>query len=200
MSASDSGNDNSVVAALFVVADVLEAEGSPYALIGALAAAQHGVIRATEDVDFLVGIPALRLPGVLDKLHRSGCRIDQARVIREWGTEHLTQFDYRGVPIDWLEPVVPLFQVVLDRAASRSVLGHRVRVADAEGTILMKLVAFRPADRADVEALASACQGVDWTFVRSQLESVFEPDDERLTWLGVLTDREGRPHKSRGSK
>jgi hypothetical protein len=63
-------------------------------------------------------------------------------------------------------------------------------VADAEGTILMNLVAFRPADRADVEALASACQGVDWSFVRKQLESVFEPDDERLTWLEAIISRE----------
>ncbi|MBI4581478.1 MAG: hypothetical protein HY718_17380 [Planctomycetes bacterium] len=183
MSADNVGNDESVVAALLAVADVLEAEGSPYAVIGALAAAQHGLIRATQDVDLLVAVPAVRLPALLAKLEQSGCQIDQARVIREWTSEHLTQFRYRDVPIDWLEPVIPLFQLVLDRATTRDVLGHPVRFADADGVVLMKLVAFRPGDRQDVDALALACRDVDWTFVRGQLESVFGPDDERLAWL-----------------
>ncbi len=184
MSAENS--HESLIAAMLAVADVLEAEGSRYALIGGLAAAQHGVFRATQDVDFLITVPRVRLPGLLERLQESGCTIDVHQVIREWGTEHLTQFRYRDVPIDWLEPAIPLFQAVLDRAATRDVRGHKVRVVDAEGIILMKMAAFRPEDRRDVEALAATDQAVDWAFIKSQLESVFDPEDDRMVWLRTL--------------
>lgn len=185
MSAATSDNPDPILAAMLAVADVLEAEGSRYALIGGLAAAQHGVIRATQDVDFLIAVPALRLPGLLERLRQSGCEIDTGRVLREWASEHLTQFHYQGVPIDWLEPVIPLFQTVLDRAADRDVVGRRVRMVDVEGIILMKMAAFRPEDRNDVEALALAWPNADWAFVRSQLEQTFGPQDERITWLAA---------------
>jgi predicted nucleotidyltransferase len=194
MSAHDPETHESVLSAMLAVAGVLEAEGSRYALIGALAAAQHGVIRATQDADFLVTVPPLRLPALLERLRESGCTIEMARVMREWTSEHLAQFHYHDVPIDWIEPVIPLFQKVLERAAARDVLGHRVRVADAEGTILMKLAAFRPEDRRDVEALASVCRGVDWNFVRAQLATVFGPEDQRLVWLAShANDGHGQP-------
>ena len=172
-----------VVAALLVVTEVLEAEGSEYALIGGLAAAQHGVIRATQDVEFLIAVPPVRLPPLLDKLRQSGCDIDTTRVIREWGSDHLTQFRYRDIPIDWLKPVIPLFRSVLGRATHRDIRGHRIRVVDAEGVVLMKLVAFRPEDQRDVEAIVSASAQLDWAFVTSQLASTFNPDDKRFVWL-----------------
>ncbi len=172
--------------ALRVVTGVLEASDIRYALIGGLAAAEHGVIRATQDVDLLLTVPAVSLPGLLERLREAGCRINTDRVIREWTRDHLTRFYFGPVPIDWLAPVIPLFQVVLERAVTQIVLGRPVRVADVEGTILMKLVAFRPEDRRDVEAIAAANASVDWPFVRRELEAVFERDDERLTWLQSL--------------
>jgi hypothetical protein len=172
--------------ALLAVTGELEAAGVHYALIGGLAAAEHGVIRATQDVDLLLTVPAVSLPGLLEALQEAGCRVDTDRVIREWTRDHLTRIYFGSVPIDWLAPVIPLFQVVLDRAAVRRMLGRPVRVADAEGTVLMKLVAFRPEDRHDVEAIAAASPGLDWAFVRRELEQVFESDDERMAWLDSI--------------
>jgi predicted nucleotidyltransferase len=191
MRADTQNPEDPVVAALLAVAGVLEAEGSRYALIGGLAAAQHGVIRATQDVDFLLTVPTVRLPEVLDKLKQAGCDIDTSKVIREWGAEHMTQFRCHDVPIDWLKPVIPLFQQVLDRATRRDVLGHQIHIVDAEGIILMKMVAFRPEDRRDVEALATVSAQVNWNYIEEQLLTVFEAQDQRLTWLrtSILNQR-----------
>jgi hypothetical protein len=181
MSASEQRIPEPIEEALRIVTGVLEASG--------LAVAEHGVIRATQDVDLLLTIPAVSLPDLLERLRQAGCRIDVDRVIREWTREHLTRIYFGPVPIDWLAPVIPLFQAVLDHAVTRRILGRPVRVADAEGTILMKLVAFRPEDRRDVEGIAAASRMIDWVFIRRELEQVFEPDDERLLWLQSRASR-----------
>lgn len=177
---------DSIQEALLAVTGVLDASGIRHVTIDGLAVAEHGVIRATRDVDLLLAVPAVSLPGLLQRLREAGCEIDATRVMDEWPREHLTRIRYRSVPIDWLAPVIPLFQLVLDRARSRSILGRSVRVADAEGLILLKLVAFRHEDRRDVEALAVACGAIDWAFVREQLQTVYDADDERLTWLASV--------------
>lgn len=56
----------------------------------------------------------------------------------------MTTLSFRGVRIDWLKPVIPLYQHVLDRATDEDWLGHPVRVASAEGLILIKMLAYRP--------------------------------------------------------
>lgn len=183
MNSDQPSSDESVVAALLAVADVLENEGGEYALIGGLAAAQHGVLRATQDVDFLISVPQMALPGLLEKLRQVGCEIDSARIIREWNSQHLTQFRYADVVVDWLQPVIPVFKAAPDQATVRNIHGHRVRVVDAAGMIILKMVGFRSEDQRDVEAMIAIGTEIDWTFVKQQLESVFNSHDARITWL-----------------
>ncbi len=45
---------------------------------------------------------------------------DPAETIREWTQNHLTQLDYHGMRIDWLKPVVPLYNHVIDRSKIES--------------------------------------------------------------------------------
>lgn len=53
-------------------AEVLEARRVPYALIGGLAVGNHGLSRATEDIDLVVSVPQLTLPEVLEDLRQRG--------------------------------------------------------------------------------------------------------------------------------
>ena len=170
--------------ALRKVVEVLESHHVAYALMGGLALAQHAVIRATQDVDFLLSIPQIRLPAVLDDLQSAGLSFDLHETIREWQQHHVTQMEFRGIRIDWVAAVLPAFRDVLDTAVVRRMAGLRVRVASAEGLILLKLIAFREQDKVDVRALLGASEGkLDLRFVRDRMVQIFETDDPQLAWL-----------------
>lgn len=126
---------------------VLRGRQVRYALIGGLAAGLRTHARYTRDVDFLLTIPQLALPGVLEDLQQRGFDFDLMTTIREWTQEHMTVLSYRGIRIDWLKPVIPAYQHILDRATEEPWLDQPIRVATAEGLILLKLLAFRPQDQ-----------------------------------------------------
>jgi hypothetical protein len=64
------------------VAALFEQQAMTYALIGGLGVAFRGTARTTEDADFLVQIPAIELPRLLDAMEKAGCQIDQVQSIR----------------------------------------------------------------------------------------------------------------------
>ena len=179
--------------ALQAVVEVLERHRIAYALTGGLALAQHGVIHATQDVDLLLSIPQVKLPGVLDDLQAAGFDFDQDHTIREWVQHHMTQLVWRGIRIDWLAPVLPALQDVLNGAVVRDVGGMRVRVVSAEGLILLKLIAFREQDKMDVQGVLTANAGkLKMGFVTNRLHRIFEPDDPRFAWLEDAMQKFGR--------
>ncbi len=151
-----------------------------YALIGALAAGYRSRPRFTQDLDFLVDIPQVVLPGLLEALAERGFRFDRNTVIREWTQDHLTSLDYHGVRIDWLKPVLPCLRHALEGASAEAWPDATIPVATAEALILLKLLSFRTQDQADIENLLAANSGqlnLDW--VRREWETLGLPDDGR---------------------
>jgi hypothetical protein len=119
-----------------------------------------------------------------------GFEFDQRAVIEEFTRHHMAVLWRDGVRIDWLKPLLPAYRHVLERARTEPAPGGAVRVATAEGLILLKLFAFRLQDQTDIEALVAANRGaldIDW--ITSEWQTVFEPDDRRMHWfLGLLAD------------
>src|SRR5262249_32633272 len=74
-----------------------------YALIGGVAAGYRSRPRFTQDLDFLLDIPQLVLPGLLEDLRRRGFAFDPEAAMREWTQQHLTVLSFGGVRIDWLK-------------------------------------------------------------------------------------------------
>ena len=126
----------------------LEQLGIRHALAGGLAVGAHGYIRATSDVDFLVGEEAFEHHGVLVTF-RPGVPIE-----------------VDGVRIDYLSPVAlgPQLEEVLDQP-SRS---QGLAVVPIEALIYMKLRARRRQYLLDVVGLVNA--GGDVRRVRQYLE------------------------------
>lgn len=95
-----------------------------------------------------------------------------------------------GVRLDWLKPVLPAYRHVLERAAEEQALSCPIRVASAEGLVLLKLLAFRLQDQTDVEALVAANRetlDVDW--IAAEWESIFPLEDPRMQWfLSLVND------------
>ena len=110
--------------------------GVPHALIGGLAVGVHGHPRATKDVDFLVGTEAFErtTPFLI-------YRAELADVAR--------------IGISDLMAVPPGCPFLVEEMA----MGEGVPVISLPGLILMKLLAFRKQDQADVQALLSLDEG-----------------------------------------
>jgi hypothetical protein len=186
---------NELIRAVELLSDAFAAKSIRYAVVGGLATLLRGRPRFTQDVDVLLDVPQLALPGLLDDLRRLGFTFDTATVIREYVGEHMTAFSFGSVRIDWLKPVLSLYVRTL---AEASVLtwteGHSLRVATAEGLILTKMVSFRPQDQVDIETLLIANRDeIDVDLVRQEWSVVAEGEEARTAWLEDAIARLVRP-------
>ena len=157
----------SLVRAFEALVAMLHERGVSYAIIGGLAAIQYTRVRTTDDIDALLSLPQIAMPGFFEALAGRGFTVDVMRNVRELRDDGLTTVRFGDVVVDLMRPVIPAFTHVLDRARTAEVLGRVVRISSPEGLIVMKLIAMRPQDEADIRDLLSAQAGqVDVDFVR----------------------------------
>jgi hypothetical protein len=162
------------------LAEIFQAKQIRHALIGGVATAYRSRPRFTRDLDFLVTIPQLVMPGLLDELQHQGFTVRAAETMREWSQHHMAQLSFRGIRVDWLEPVLPLFQHVIDKAPLEDWLGQPLRIATPEGLILTKLIAFRSQDQTDIEGLLAANrQKLDRQWIEQEWLAVADAQDSR---------------------
>jgi hypothetical protein len=169
------------------LAQVLNAQKADYALIGGLGAAVRGTVRATRDIDMLLQAPQLDFGRLLDALREEGFQLDVRQAIGRWGRESLLEIRFGRVRIDWLKAALPVFQRILKRSKWEEVGGQRVRVADVEGLLLLKLISFRPQDQADIQAILAANPGqVDLDWVRTEWAHLSGLDSDRAAQFEAL--------------
>jgi len=160
--------------------NTLNEAGVRYAIIGGLAVIQHTRIRTTDDIDALLAVSQVAMPGLFERLQQRGFDIDLQRNIKELRDGGITAIRFADVIVDLMQPVIPAYAHVLDRAINADILGQNVRVSSAEGLIVMKLVAMRPQDETDVQDLLAAYGGrLDLDFIRGELATFTEPADPR---------------------
>lgn len=174
-----------LVQAVELLADTFAARSIRYAMVGGLATLLRGRPRFTQDVDILIDVSQIALPGLLDELARLGFTFDLPTVIREYVREHITAFRFKSIRIDWLKPVLPLYsRAIADASSLPWTEGHSVRVVTAEGLILTKIVAFRPQDQTDIETLLIANRDtIDLDLIRREWSAVAAGEEARTAWL-----------------
>ena len=123
--------------------------GAEPVLIGGLAVAAHQVIRATQDVDFLVDAEAA------DGLHATLLRLDYRCVYR---SEDAANYVRGDEGLDLLYARRPIARRLLAQAQPRDTPMGRLRVISVEGLIAFKLQGFvndatRTRDLEDMRAL-----------------------------------------------
>lgn len=151
--------------------DALAAPGVSYALIGGLAVACYGLPRPTRDIDILISVPRVRLPALLERFAERGFSFELESTLRRLAQDHLTEITFRGVRVDMLDAVLPLFRRAIAGARETEIEGKRVRVASAEHLVALKLLAARDDDVRDVRGILAAQQGsIDTEEVRRELE------------------------------
>jgi hypothetical protein len=125
-----------------------------------------------------------------------GFEIDVLDLVRRWSVERFTAFWCARVRVDWMQPVLPLYAMVLNTAEARPWLGVDLRVATVEGLILTKMVSFRSQDQADIETLLIANRDeIDLGLVRKEWSAVAEGEEARTVWLEHAVARLVPPRK-----
>jgi hypothetical protein len=143
------------------VLQLLEQIGAPHMLIGGLAVAVHAEPRATKDIDLsvLVGrAEAERLEAGMADLGFRAIRHGDAgpgAVIRfvRVGPDGIDRW------VDVLCAGTPFEERALARASRERLLGRAIPVVTVEDLIVLKLLAGRPQDWADVDALLHESAG-----------------------------------------
>ena len=151
-----------------------------YAIIGGIAILQHTRVRTTDDIDALMTVPQIEMPGLFEALQGRGFTVDILKNIRELRDDGFTSVRFADVAIDLMQPILPVYAHVLDRAIDALILGQSAKVSSAEGLIVMKLIAMRPQDEADIQDLLAAyAGGLDLDYVRAELDTFTELNDPR---------------------
>jgi hypothetical protein len=160
-----------------------------WALIGGLAIAFRGIPRTTMDIDLLLAIPRIQLPTVLDHLQEQGFDLDVQKVLVELRDDHLSRIRYGSIRVDLLSAVLGLFADVVKTASWEVVHGARLRVASPEGLIILKLIAFRPQDQADLEGLIAMNRSLNVPLLREWYAKVGEIGDDRWQMIERMLSR-----------
>ncbi len=159
-------------------------EHEDYAVIGGLAVPIHSFPRATLDIDLLLTVPRIRLPGILERLVQEGFTLEVRTVLLQLHDDHLAQIRYCGIRVDLMDALLPSYRDVVRLARWEDLHGHRMRVASAEGLLFLKLLAFRTQDQFDLRSILAAQHGkLDFDIVRRLYSQVGEIGDERWRFL-----------------
>jgi hypothetical protein len=150
------------------VSRMFAAAGIRHALVGALGAnAYRNRPRTTEDIDFLVGEEAF-------ETHSGG-----------FVTMRVPVVEFDGVSVDQV-PLSEALRVVEDGLNSAPV-SDGVPIASVETIVVMKLLAGRTQDLADVEAIIDS--GADREFLRARVQKAVPACADTLERLFGNVDR-----------
>ena len=152
---------------LLDVIDVLNREGIDYAVIGALAAAVYGAIRASADADALVSLTAPKLSSLAQNFKKKGFSVE----LRQGDVEDpipamLVVSDKHQNRVDLLGGLRGLDPQALTRTVEIPFSGTTMRVVSCEDFIAMKCFAGEPRDLEDAQIALRTADNLDLDLLR----------------------------------
>ena len=168
-------------------------------LIGGLAVASHGYVRATDDVDFVV---SCSLAEARRRLEAGGIQATAIQGDVLEGDVPCLKATVDGIPVDVLPPIVPLDW---EKAIEVPVAGGHLRVVDLEGLFRLKLRAQGVQDVLDVAVLV--LRHPDYADKAREIAAAYRVSDRLDTFLADRRTRstaaeqkarEERPARSPG--
>jgi len=172
-----------VVATLAEVFDRLQVR---FAVGGAIANNYWGIVRATEDIDCLISLPAIKYHVFADEFNAIGFKQrdedDQyvplivPRLLQQVRQRRLIACFYQTVRVEFFVPAVPLQDEILRRAVTMPLGNRQVPITTAEDLILLKLVFHRVKDLLDVRGILWLQRGrLDLDYLRQWSARTLEP-------------------------
>jgi predicted nucleotidyltransferase len=159
---------NVMADALRNLTDWLASENIPQTIIGGVAVALVAQPRVTQDIDAVLWLDTAEVEPFLQTGAAYGFapRISDAADFARTRRVLLLRHQPTGVAVDLSCGVLPFEEEVIARAHTLSVGPLKLRVATPEDLIVMKAVAHRPKDIADIEAILNAKPRLDLERVR----------------------------------
>jgi predicted nucleotidyltransferase len=166
-------------------------ENVPVAVIGGIAASILGRPRVTKDVDFLAIAEESSWPALLVAGTEHGIvpRVDGALQFARTTRVLLLVHEPSGVELDVSFASLPFERELVERATSRTIKGASFRVATPEDILIMKALALRPRDIADIEGILTAVPDLDLARVKKtigEFSKVLETDDFESEFERIL--------------
>lgn len=165
----------------------LDRDGIPHAVIGAMALAVHGVLRASDDIDLLVMDQRCLDAAMWEDLEQSGVAVEVRRGDADDPLAGVTRLHpIEGTRIDLVIGRSSWQHGILTRARRVPLLGGQVPVAVPVDLVLLKLYAGGPQDAWDVQQILDAVPGLA-TDVDSAL--VVLPKECVVLWRQIVGAR-----------
>jgi hypothetical protein len=144
---------------------------------GALAANYWGIVRSTQDIDFLVAIPAVKYQLLAEALKAIRCQLQEpsgqlvevtaSMLYAEAVDKKFIECFRDSLRIELFIPAVPLQGEALRRAIKLPLNGREVPITSAEDMILLKLAFHRAKDLQDVRGILLVQRGkLDFDYIR----------------------------------
>jgi predicted nucleotidyltransferase len=179
--------------ALQELTGLIESRALRYVVMGGLAVRVHGIPRPTYDIDFTVAIKRSDLPGLFSAVEALGYTVADAYKsgwVDEVSGLPLVKFglyfEDGAIDIDVFLAESPFQEEVLKRAQRHPIDGYSVWLVTPEDLILLKLLANRPRDIADIGDILFTQGALDESYLRRWADGLAL--SERLDQ--VLRDRQ----------
>lgn len=169
---------------------LLEAEKISYVVMGGIAVRVYGIPRATYDLDFTLSLPRNELPRLYYLLESKGYTVPDS--YRKGWVDKVAEMplvkcrvylEGHGIDLDFFLAESPFQNSVMQRKRREQVNGCTVWLVSPEDLILLKLLANRDRDRADIGDVLFTQGTLDRDYlekwakvlgVRERLEEVWE--------------------------
>lgn len=171
-------------------ATLFERLDAPYAVMGGWAVRLYGLPRPTYDVDFTIALPREKLPALYESAREAGFSVPDhfaSGWVDQVAGMPLVKFRFhvegRSIDVDVFLAESEFQQSVLARRREHRVAGKRAWFVSPEDLVLLKLIASRTRDLADVEDILLANPELDNAYmqrwagplgVENQLRSVLD--------------------------
>lgn len=187
-----------LTAALGAVSAWLSDAGVRFAVIGGVAASLHGRPRVTKDVDVVAIADDADWASLMESARAHGLapRIDDALAFAKQTRVLLLRHEPTRIEVDLSFGMLPFELEVVQRAELREVNRIRFPLATPEDIIVMKALALRPRDVADIEGIVETVGALDLERIRatvSQLSAALEGVDHVARLEEILRATLGRP-------
>lgn len=130
----------------------LESDGIPHVFIGGIAVGLVGKPRTTRDIDGIVLLGSAPFEGFLGRAAAAGfpARIENAGAFARLNRVFLLRHERTGVDVDLSAGALPFEEEVVQRARIVTVSRLEIPVATPEDLVILKAIAGRPQDIADI--------------------------------------------------
>jgi hypothetical protein len=175
----DTPIDDALVEALLALGRWLSSRDVPYALIGGVAVALQAVPRFTNDIDAVIWAPDDRWAELVESAAPFSIRPRRPDVLAFAArTRVLLLAHGSGVPMDISCGALPFERTMIERATPLAIGADSVRVARPDDLLVLKAIAHRPRDQADIENLLLHFPNMDTAAARRTVQELAEVSRE----------------------